>query len=66
MPSRDEYRQRAMDCVATAETTRDPLERAAMLEIARACLKMAEHIRGRQHNGTAHRDQTEPRLGNDS
>jgi hypothetical protein len=51
--------------VATAETIRNPLERAAMLEIARVCLKMAKHIGDRQHNGTAHRDQTEQRLQND-
>jgi hypothetical protein len=66
MLSRDVYRKKALECVVTAETIRHPQERAAMLAIAGAFLKMAEHIGDRHHYGTAHRDQADQRLRDDS
>jgi hypothetical protein len=44
MPSGSAYREKALACVAQAAQLHDPDERAAMLAIAGAYLKAAEHI----------------------
>jgi hypothetical protein len=52
MADRTHYWHRARECVAVAECIRDPQERLAMLGIAQAFLRMADHAgRGR---ATAH------------
>ena len=44
MPSGNAYREKALACIAQAEELHDPDERAAMLAIAAAYLKVAEHL----------------------
>ncbi len=66
MPDREKYRQRAHDCVPTAEHIRDPQERAAMLVIAQAFMRMADHVGARHKRATAHRPAGDARPENDS
>jgi hypothetical protein len=44
VPSGSAYREKALACIARAEQLHDPGERVAMLSIAGAYLKAAEHI----------------------
>jgi hypothetical protein len=55
MPAREWYRHKARACAAAAENMVEPAERAVMLEIAQAYMKLADHIVARHHHGTAHR-----------
>ncbi len=44
MPDREAYRKKAQECVASAESMRDPVERAAMLQIAHGYMTLADHL----------------------
>ena len=55
MTEGNEYHRKAVHCVRTAESLRDPGERAQLLAIARAYLGLARHVAERQDRGTAHR-----------
>jgi hypothetical protein len=55
MPGRNEYRKKAVACVAQAEMIRDPQERAALLTIAQTYIRLADRIGMRLERGTAHR-----------
>jgi hypothetical protein len=48
------YRKRAMDCLAVAETVREPGERLRLLHIAQLFLRLAAHVRTRPDRGTPH------------
>jgi len=50
---RDKYHSNALRCVRTAQSMRDPAERATLLEIARAYL--GRHVAARQDGGVAYR-----------
>jgi hypothetical protein len=50
IPSRDEYRTLAGDCLNQAELIQEPRERAILLRIAQSYAKLAE----RHERGTAH------------
>jgi hypothetical protein len=50
-----DYRKRALDCLAAAETVREPGERLRLLHIARLFLRLATHVRSRLEAGTPHR-----------
>ncbi len=66
MPDRDSYRGRALECTAAAEHIRDLQERAAMLAIAQAFLKMADRIGARYERATAHRVNSDQHPDKDS
>ncbi|HEX8810572.1 MAG TPA: hypothetical protein VF742_01145 [Terracidiphilus sp.] len=66
VPCADEYRKMAKVCIAQAELIRDPQERAAMLAIAAAYLKMSEHISARHHRGADDRAQGDQDSENNS
>ncbi len=66
MPAREEYRKKAQTILAQAETIRHPAERAAMLTIARAFLRLADMVGNRHQHGTAHRATGDQHPENDS
>jgi hypothetical protein len=66
MPDREKYRRKAYDCVAAAEHIRDPQERAAMLAIAQAFMRMADRVGARHERATAHRATDDQHPANDS
>jgi hypothetical protein len=49
------YRKRAMDCLAAAQTVREPGERLCLLHIAQLFLRLAARVRTRLDRGTPHR-----------
>jgi hypothetical protein len=49
------YRKKALDCLAAAETVREPGERLRLLHIAQLFLRLAIHVRTRLDRGTPHR-----------
>jgi hypothetical protein len=53
MPARDEYREKAVDCVASAEFMLYPAERAAMLQIAHGYIMLADHVGRHSERGGA-------------
>ena len=55
MDEGNEYHRKALHCVRTAETMRDPGERAKLFEIARAYVGLARRIAERDEHGTAPR-----------
>jgi len=57
--SRDRYLRKASECVRAFERMRDPIERAALLQIAKAFMNLAGHARNRHVYGVTHRG-TEP------
>lgn len=44
MPSLQPYRDKALACIAAAETMRDPVSRSAMLQVAHGYIRLAEHL----------------------
>jgi hypothetical protein len=44
MGSYDEYRDKALECLASAEAISDPHERVVLLEIAQLWLRLATHV----------------------
>jgi hypothetical protein len=65
MSGHDDYRQKAETCIALAELTRSPEERASLLQIAQGYLKLADMVAKRREDATARRE-AEPRPENDS
>jgi hypothetical protein len=53
MPRRDEYRRKAADCLAAADSMRDPGERATMIRLATDYMRLADHVseRGTRYQG---------------
>jgi hypothetical protein len=47
MFSRDEYRDKAFDCLVQSEAMHDPSERSVLVKIAQLYLKLADRIVGR-------------------
>jgi hypothetical protein len=47
VPSNEEYRGKALECMAAAEATVDPRERLALLEIAQSWMKLAKYVAAR-------------------
>jgi hypothetical protein len=67
MTEDNKYHRKALHCVRTAESMRDPGERAKLLEIARAYLGLARHVAERQEHATVHRaGDYDPRLLEDA
>lgn len=66
MPSRNEYRKKAVACVAQAEMIRGPQERAALLTIAQTYIRLADRIGMRHERGLAHRPTGDRYPENDS
>jgi hypothetical protein len=54
MSDRDTYRTKAMECMAAAESMHDPVERAELLVIAHAFIKLADRVETRKGYGTLH------------
>jgi hypothetical protein len=52
MSSRDDYRNKAVDCLTLAEAMRNIEERATMLQMAQGYLKLAGIV-GKRHEGGA-------------
>jgi hypothetical protein len=50
------YRQKAMECLAAVETMHDPVERAELLAIAHAFIKLADRVAARDEYGGFHRN----------
>ena len=48
MASHDDYRDKALKCMAAAEAAADPRERLALLEIAQSWMKLAKYVAGRK------------------
>lgn len=44
MPTRDEYREKAVECVASAELMLYPAERAALLQVAHGYIMLADYL----------------------
>lgn len=44
MPTRDEYREKAVECVASAELMLYPAERAALLQVAHGYMMLADYV----------------------
>jgi len=44
MGSYEDYRDKALECLAAAETVSDPHERIVLLEIAQRWLRLAAHV----------------------
>lgn len=44
MPTRDEYREKAIECVASAELMLYPAERAALLQVAHGYIMLADYV----------------------
>jgi len=57
MSPREAYRKTAKACVHAAKTMRDPEERAIMLEIAWAYMRLADRVAAGLERGTADQDQ---------
>jgi hypothetical protein len=45
VPKREEYQQRAADLLRIAQETDDPTNKALLLEMAQAWVKLAERVR---------------------
>jgi hypothetical protein len=45
------YRKRALDCLAAAETVREPGERVRLVHIAQLFLRLSMHVRSRLESG---------------
>jgi hypothetical protein len=56
MFSRDEYRNKAFDCLVQSEAIHDPGAHSALVKIAQLYMKLADRIVGRyeQATGEAH------------
>jgi hypothetical protein len=52
MGSYEEYRDKALECLAAAETVSDPHERLVLLEIAQRWLRLAAHVGTRNPGST--------------
>ena len=57
MPTRNEYREKAVDCRLQAELIWDSRDRAALLALAQCYMKLADRIGERHERGAAHRSQ---------
>ena len=66
MPARNEYREKADDCILRAELIRDSRNRAPLLTIAQFYMKLADRIGERHERGTAHRSRGAEHGQNDS
>jgi hypothetical protein len=44
MPTRDEYREKAVECVASAELMLYPAERATLLQVAHRYIMLADYV----------------------
>jgi hypothetical protein len=66
MPSRNEYRNKAFDCLIQAEAIQAPGERAAILKIAQLYMKLADRIGVRHDHATAHRHRGDAHPDRDS
>jgi hypothetical protein len=67
MPNRESYRKKAVACLEAAEGIRDAVHRAAMLQVAKGYMKLAEYIGARHERGSAHHfTEADPRIQNDS
>jgi len=45
--SNEDYRGKALECMAAAEAAADPRERLALLEIAQSWMKLAKYVAAR-------------------
>jgi hypothetical protein len=52
MFSRDEYRDKALDCLVQSEAIHNPSERSVLLKIAQLYMKLADRIVGRYDGET--------------
>jgi hypothetical protein len=66
VPARNEYREKADDCLLQAELICDSRDRAALLGLAQFYMKLADRIGERHERGTAHRSQGDEHGQNDS
>jgi hypothetical protein len=66
VPARNEYREKADDCLLQAELICDSRDRAALLALAQFYMKLADRIGQRHERGTAHRSRGHERGQNDS
>ena len=66
MPARNEYREKADDCILRAELIRDSRNRAPLLTIAQFYMKLADRLGERHERGTAHRSRGAEHGQNDS
>ena len=53
MPARNEYREKADDCILRAELIRGSRNRAPLLTIAQFYMKLADRLGERHERGTA-------------
>ena len=65
MLARNEYREKADDCILRAELIRDSRNRAPLLTIAQFYMKLADRL-GEHQRGAAHRSQGDEHGQNDS
>ena len=66
MDSPSPYLQKAQACADAAETARDPAERAALVQICKCYMLLAEYVATRREQGTAHRAHDQAALYADS
>ena len=57
----EEHRDKALECLAAAETVSDPHERIVLLEIAQRWLRLAAHVGSRTPGNAAPGDDTTPK-----
>ncbi|HEY7244821.1 MAG TPA: hypothetical protein VH678_13180 [Xanthobacteraceae bacterium] len=48
MPSADDYRRHASECVRLAQNARSPTDKALLLKMAETWLRLAEQAEGRE------------------
>jgi hypothetical protein len=60
MGSYEGYRDKALECLAAAETVSDPHERVVLLEIAQRWLRLASHVSARTPGNATPGDDTTP------
>ena len=63
VPDGENYREKALDCLLTAEKTRDPGVRLALLKLARNYVALADYL---DEHRTAHPDDQDPDIKKDS